>query len=271
MVMLYPTATAGRPTMVGLYELPVAPMAAAAAGAFPLVVISHGTGGSGLTHRLLAHYLARHGCVVALPEHPHNHRADNSWANTPQNLLARPRHLRLVIDFLLAAGWLEGAVKTKGVALIGHSLGGYSALALAGGRAQSLPPAGMADGGQPLPVISDARVRALVLLAPAVSWFQAEGALQNVTVPILLLAAEHDVQTPPAFHAALLRRHLPNPANLTYRLVANAGHFSFLSPFPAARISPALPPSQDPPGFDRAQFQAELGPEVLAFLRRVLG
>jgi len=34
--------------------------------------------------------------------------------------------------------------------------------------------------------------------------------------------------------------------------------------------SPAFPPSQDPPGFDRARFHKELNAGVLRFLRRVI-
>jgi hypothetical protein len=44
----------------------------------------------------------------------------------------------------------------------------------------------------------------------------------------------------------------------------------FLSPFPPDLISPAFPPSQDPPGFDRAALHPLLNAEILTFLRRVL-
>ena len=58
-VVLYPTATPPQPTPVGGYLLDVTPAAPVAAGAFPVVLVSHGTGGSGGTYRLLAHYRAR--------------------------------------------------------------------------------------------------------------------------------------------------------------------------------------------------------------------
>ena len=53
-------------------------------------------------------------------------------------------------------------------------------------------------------------------------------------------------------------------------MVPNAGHFSFLAPFPPAMVRPGFLPAEDPPGFDRARFHAELGPEIERFLRRVL-
>lgn len=269
LTVLYPTDAPARPEAVGPYQLDVARDAPVRAGQFPLVLVSHGTGSSGLVHRNLAHFLARHGYVVALPEHPHNNRDDNSWADTLTNLQARPRHLQLAIDHLLADARWATALRPGAIALIGHSLGAYTALALAGGRPQAprpAPEAGLVAVAVPP---ADARLRALVLLAPAVPWFQGDGALAEVHLPVLLLVGERDEHTPPA-HARIVRRGLPDAAAVQYREVPNGGHFSFLSQFPAARISPAFPPSQDPPGFDRARFEGEFHAEVLAFLRRTV-
>lgn len=267
--VLYPTDAPARPETLGLYQVEVARDAPIRAGHWPLVLLSHGTGSSGLVHRNLALFLARQGFVVALPEHPHNNRDDDSWANTPHNLEARPRHLQLVIDYLLTESPLASALRPGAVALIGHSLGGYTALALAGGRPHGVlrGPDGKPRDYIPVPP-ADARVRALVLLAPAVSWYAEPGSLHGVRVPVLLLAGEKDQFTPPA-HVEMVRRGVAEAAQVDYRVVPNAGHFSFLSPFPAARVSPQFPPSQDPPGFERARFHAqELYPAVLAFLRR---
>jgi predicted dienelactone hydrolase len=47
-------------------------------GAKPLVVISHGNGGSNLGHHELATYLASHGFIVATLEHPKDNFHDQS-------------------------------------------------------------------------------------------------------------------------------------------------------------------------------------------------
>ena len=52
--------------------------------------------------------------------------------------------------------------------------------------------------------------------------------------------------------------------------VGVVGHFSFLSPFPPYLVNPALPPSQDPPGFDRPVFFETFPDEVRRFLDRHL-
>ena len=269
--VFYPTATPGQPTPVGLYQVEVASAAPMAAGPWPVVLLSHGTGSSGLVHRNLALFLARRGYVVGLPEHPHNNRDDNAWANTRQNLVARPRHLQFALEALLADAALAPVLRPEAVALIGHSLGAYTALALAGGQPWSRPADSPDEVAHPIPVpAADARVRALVLLAPAVPWFAPVGALAGVRQPILLVVGGQDELLPPA-HADIIRRGVPDPAQVEFRLIENAGHYSFLSPFPAARVSPAFPPSQDPPGLDRARFHEELYAEVLAFLRRTVG
>jgi hypothetical protein len=54
-------------------------------------------------------------------------------------------------------------------------------------------------------------------------------------------------------------------------MVPGSNHFSFQTPFPPVMTSPAYPPSQDPPGFDRQAYQPLLHAEVLTFLRGALG
>ena len=265
LLVLYPSSTSSQPENIGPYTLDVALDAPIAPGPFPVVLISHGTGGSPLTHRLLAHFLARHGFVVGLPRHHANHRDNNAWHNTPGNLVARPRHLTLAIDGLLAE--FGAALRPDGVALIGHSLGGYTALALAGGRPGSLPHEHADGTPQPIPVVPDARVGALVLLAPATVWYRPAAALRNVQVPILLLMGEKD-EWVPDFHAQIVLDGVADRRQVRHRIIENAGHYSFFSPFPPARTGPAFPPSQDPPGFDRTQFQGALQAEILQFLEQ---
>ncbi|OUJ76164.1 alpha/beta hydrolase family protein [Hymenobacter crusticola] len=269
MIVFYPTITLGKMQALGMYQLDVAQEAPVREGVFPLVLISHGNGGSGMTHRLLAHYLARHGFVVGLPDHPFNNRLDNSWEKTVQNLTHRPRHLELAINELFENPHVTKFLKPDTVGLIGHSVGGYTALALAGGAPSSFPWESADNQFHPIPTPTDSRVKALVLLAPAAMWFRAAGALHTIQAPTLLLTGEVDVHTP-IEHAHVILNGVPDPAKVQHRVVENAGHFSFLSPFPEARVSPAFPPSQDPPGFDRASFHDELNAEVLAFLSQEL-
>lgn len=267
-LIMYPTGSPERPQNLGPYPADLAMNAPVAAGTYPLVVISHGSGGSHLLYRGLAAHLARHGLVVALPEHPLDNRNDNTLAGTAANLANRPRQLRQVIDRVYAGDLAGPHLRPGTVAIVGHSLGGYTGLALAGGRPVAFPHETPDRQPRPVDVTADDRVTALVLLAPATAWYMTDGALDAVRVPILMLTAEHDEHTPP-WHAGIVTNGVPDAALVEHRVVPNAGHYSFLSPFPERMTSPAFPPSQDPPGFDRIRFHDELNADVPAFLRRV--
>lgn len=158
----------------------------------------------------------------------------------------------------------SGSVSAERVAVVGHSLGGYTALAVAGGV-----PRFPHNSDHIVSVKHDTRVKAVVLMAPATHLFLAEGSLAQVTVPILVITAEHDHHTP-AGHAALLADRLPNPASLSHWHVPNAGHFSFLSPFPESLRKPGFLPAFDPEGFDREAFQQEIGKRIAGFLHEAL-
>ena len=219
--LLYPTTAPATVERIGPYELTLsmdAPMHEARAA---LVVISHGGGGSSLTHRDLALDLARHGFVVALLEHPGNHRGDNSLERTAANLENRPRHIRLVADAAFGDQVVGTHLLRDQFAVIGHSMGGYTALAAAGGR----PTTGRyeAEGaGRAVHTSPDPRVRALVLLAPASGWFHGEDALSAVRVPILLFTAEKD-ELASDLHVELVTRGVRDPARMDHVVVANAG------------------------------------------------
>jgi predicted dienelactone hydrolase len=264
--VLYPTRAPARTEAFGPYAMEVAPDAPVAGERPPLVAISHGNSATPWTHRGLAAHLARAGFVIAMVEHPGNSRADNSLAGTPANLANRPRHVHLALEAAYSDTVIGAHLMPSRAAVIGHSMGGYTALATAGGRPVALP-SETADGrAQPVSVERDRRVSALVLLAPALPWFMGPGALADVEAPLLVRTAEHDEVTPPAYVESILGG-LPAGAQMDYGVVRGAGHFSFLTPFPPALARPGFPPSQDPPGFDRAVYEKQLCAEVLSFLR----
>jgi predicted dienelactone hydrolase len=261
-LVLYPTESASGPTQLGPYTFDISPDAPIAPGRFPLVVMSHGGGGSHLLYRSFCTHLARNGYVVAMPMHPGDNRDDKSLEGTHQNLVNRPRHISLTIDAVCHDPRFSAAVDADRVAMIGHSMGGYTALAVAGGTPWS-------QEAQRVDVTPDPRVRALVLLAPAAAFYMPEDSLRNVVIPILLLAGECDTVTP-LWHAELVLDRVPDRAQVIYHVIPNAGHFSFISPFPAHMQNPNFPPSTDPEGFDRERFHGQLALDLLRFLDRTL-
>jgi predicted dienelactone hydrolase len=267
LLIFYPSSTPATPERLGPFPIELAIRGEIAGGPHPLVLISHGSGGSPATHRELACHLARRGFVVGVPEHPFNSRTDNSRAESVELLADRPHHLRLVADWF-AQSHLAPHVDTDRYAIVGHSIGGYTALAAAGGAPSCLPHEVPERRARPIQVTPDARVRAVVLLAPATPWFRLPGALSAVRVPILAVASYHDQQAPYFYMCQLVLDGVPDPSQVDYRLVERAGHYSFLSPWPEALKSAAILPSQDPPGFDRPAFLAALYVDVSSFLER---
>ena len=254
----YPCERASAATPFGPYELDVSVDAPLAPGRFALVLVSHGSGGAPLLYRSVSLLLARSGYIVALLKHPGNSLGDNALADSPQNLRSRPRHLVALLDALLADPQLGGSISEAPVTVIGHSMGGFTALSLAGGQPWT-------RSGQRIDVVQDPRIGALVLLAPACGWFLAPGALRHVTARILALTAEHDDLTPDREVRTALAG-VPNQAAVTIETIPNAGHFSFLAPFPRAMRNPGFAPALDLAGFDRERFHRQFPQRVLDWL-----
>ncbi len=95
-----------------------------------LVVISHGFSGDRTSHDDLAAMLAASGFTVAAPTHPDMAGLGSNDARLDP-LALRPRHLSLTIDHMTQAEPIDRVV------VIGHSVGGYSALRAAGATVSS--------------------------------------------------------------------------------------------------------------------------------------
>ncbi|HNY12679.1 MAG TPA: alpha/beta hydrolase [Candidatus Wallbacteria bacterium] len=256
----YPSNTPSLPTRIGPYTMDVSVNAEIIDGCFPLVVISHGSGGSHLLYRTVSSFLARNGYIVAMVEHFGNNRNNNELENACENLILRPRHISLTIGNLFSDGFFGGHILKDKTSVIGHSMGGYTALALSGGIPRTRE-------GEVIKTIADRRIKAIVLLAPAAGWFFK--GLDGVKIPILALTAEHDRFTPSKDIETVLNC-MPDRSLVTFKQIAGAGHFSFLSPFPATMKRPDFLPSTDPEGFDREKFHEQLPKEILDFLNEKL-
>jgi predicted dienelactone hydrolase len=266
--VLYPTEAAERVESFGPYTLEVAEEAPVSGEGLPVVLISHGRGGTPWVYRDLAKHLATAGFVVMLPEHIGNSRNDNSLEGTAANLENRPRHVSLALDAVFADAYLSSHLGPPRVGIIGHSIGAYTALALAGGR----PWAAAHETGdrqpRPVRVTPDRRVQALALLMPATFWFP-EGSLREVSVPVLIRTGSRDEITTSSLGEAV-RTGVSDPSLVTHEVISGAGHFSIMSPFPPALAGPAFPPSQDPEGFDRVAYQSTLFTDLERFFTDVL-
>ena len=267
------------------FEMPVANNAPPADGTFGFIVISHGAGGLSLNHRDLAMALASHGYVVAAPTHPRGKGNDISGVDV---WIGRPKQVSRIIDTLLKDAALGPHIQQERIGVVGHSNGGYTALAVVGAKPN--PAASLAhcrqhpddsrfcsSGGAAtreaartvgdLPDVRDPRVRAIVLMAPNTALFTDE-ALAQVAVPIRLYGAERDDLTLVRYHAERLAKALPFQTE--YVLVQRAGHFSFVASFPGILRFVAGEAARDPEGFDRDAMHQVMNSEIVGFFDRTL-
>jgi predicted dienelactone hydrolase len=277
--LLYPTHASASVVRFGPYSLPLAIDAEPARQGTRVVAFSHGGGGTPWSHRGLAQHLVREGFAVLMIEHPGNNRHDNSLGSPsgparPELLRHRPRHVRLAFDASLVDPQVGATLRRDSFAMIGESMGGYTALAVAGGHAMTLPEgidearlsspdAALGKLAFAVPTEPDPRIDAAVLLVPALGFFLADAALADVEIPLFVRTGERDPLCPASGVAQALRS-LSARASVSSVDVPGAGHFSFQTPYPPELAS--IPPAQDPPGFDRGAYQPTLYADVARFL-----
>jgi predicted dienelactone hydrolase len=171
----------------------------------PLVVFSHGIGGSRQGYRYLGEHFAANGMASLHLQHVGSDRS--LWTSNPLTLLGklsdaalerealeRVRDLSFALDQLLAHEAFGARVDRKRIAAAGHSYGANTAMLAAG--------ASVLRGGRPL-ALRDARVRAAVLLsAPP---FYGEGdlkpILRSITLPTLHVTATEDIIRIPGYYS----------------------------------------------------------------------
>ena len=281
----YPADVTDGHTVVGPYSMPATRNAPLAERRFGLILISHGTGGHRLGHRGTAVRLARAGYVVAAPEHSGDNWRDARYSGTMENWVRRPRQLGALLDRLLGDRDFGPRIDPERIAAIGHSAGGYSVLALVGGRADmrvlarhctrfrdrdpvfcSYGRPGGTTGGM-LSDLTDRRIRAAVAVAPTGALF-GPGAFAQVTAPVQIHRLGRDRVLRRPWHEDNIMRLLGDSARLV--LHPEAHHFAFIAPFPASLIDEVGEPARDPPGFDRRAFLVRIESRILDFLASTL-
>lgn len=248
----------------------------------PLVVLSHGFGADRRFLAYLAEHLASHGLTVVAVEHPGSNVsallslpkagatevAQGSRVLPATEFLDRPRDISYVLDRLERIDRysysLRGRLNTHQVTLIGHSLGGYTGLALAGApldlrlldqACAQVDPVRLspADWFQcaalDLPVkyanLRDARIRQLIVTNPLTGRLFGEAGLSQVKVPTLVLAGTLDSVTPMAAQQLAPFSQLAGPKYLVTAI--GASHLSVGDPknlnpnLQAIPFMPALP------------------------------
>jgi len=281
----YPTAASASRQQLGLFQQTVAPNGPLSGDRLPLVLISHGVGGSLASHYDTALALAQAGFVVAALTHTGDNSQDQSYVGNRLDLIDRPRQISRVLDFMLGAWPGRSRLDPTRVGIFGFSLGGFTALVTIGGIPDLTRIAQLCSDKPEAPEcrfikehhgdqlnaalvsdstwIHDARIKAAVLAAPALGCIFAAGGLRHIKVPVQLWRAEEDQESPNPWNSDIIRDGLPTPPEA--HTVPKAGHFGFLAPCSEA-LAKAVPRiCQDAPDFDRSTFHREFNRLLVAF------
>jgi predicted dienelactone hydrolase len=190
----------GRAVPVRLYL----PDGADPARPVPLVVFSHGIGGSRMGYSYLGRYWASQGYASLHLQHVGSDR--NLWVGNPFGLvtrlhdaaqeteaIARVQDLRFALDQLLA-GPVAPRIDAGRIVAAGHSYGANTTLLAAGAQVERQ--------GQRLD-FRDPRIKAAIILSAPPFYGETDPAkiLANITVPTLHVTATEDVIRIPGYYS----------------------------------------------------------------------
>lgn len=285
-VVFYPTPAAAEKSEIGPYVIDAGQFAPVAPGRFPLILISHGSGGTRFTHHDLASHLARQGMIVAALSHPGDSAFDHLGMDREVVLVARVHQLIGLLDGVLAHPTFGPQIDAGRIGVAGASTGAYTALLAAGAkpdfgrfaeycRAQPPDPL-ICKGGPAVPQIrrgfevrADPRIKSAVLMAPALNFVFDRAALAGIAIPIRLYRAEADEIVPAPFDAEHIRRALPREAE--YQVIERASHYAFIAPCSPTLAQGVPEICRDPAGVDRVAIHLRLNAEISDFFARTLG
>jgi predicted dienelactone hydrolase len=262
---------------------------ASAPAKFPMVVISHGTGGSALTMSWLGHGLAAHGYIAVAVNHPGNNGAEAYTAQGFSTWWERARDLSVVIDSMLADPMFGKRIDSSRIGAAGFSLGGYTMIEIAGGitdtdafrqfcaspRADGIcksPPEfpKLADDFERLSTSDaefqaalrhsgdsyrDRRVRAVFAMAPALGPAFHTASLAKIAIPVMIVAGEADANVPIASSAKYFAANIRGAKLKIFP--GNAAHYMFLESCTESgrKMRPLL--CTDGAGVDRDEIHAK--------------
>lgn len=262
----------------------------------PLVLLSHGTGGSGAQLSWLGEALVNAGFLVAAVNHHGNTAAEAAFRPAGFVLPGeRVRDLAAVIEQMSADPQLGSRIDPARIGAAGFSLGGYTVLAATGALALDfagwrercrhrprhpgcqLPPeadftlaeveALQAEDAQFRAAVERSgamtevrSIRAVYAMAPAlVSLVDEPG---DLNVPTRIMLAQHDAQVPHDEAAGFVVQHWPRAELVT---LPGAGHYAFLAPCTLRSRWVVSSLCRDAGGLDRAAVHRDIAGDAAEF------
>jgi predicted dienelactone hydrolase len=273
---------------------------------FPLILLSHGTGGSAAMMAWLGTELARHGYIAVAVNHPGNNATEPHTVQGFTLGWERAADLSQMLDKMLTDKEFGPRIDAQRIGAAGFSLGGYTMIVVAGGRSNPIQPdllakecakpgtmdlvcydppefAGLTEQaialahsdpdyaaalGKSAESHRDARVRAVFAVAPVDLRFT-RASLAAIRIPVAIVVGAADPLAVPATNAELLAREIPG-AQLTI-WPGGVAHYTFLDTCTSTGRQQAPDLCVDKPGVDRDAVHAETAQKAVGFFDKSLG
>ncbi|MGA7506377.1 MAG: alpha/beta fold hydrolase [Candidatus Sulfotelmatobacter sp.] len=265
---------------------------------YPLVALSHGTGGSAMQMAWLGTYLASRGYIVVAVNHPGNNAVTGYTTRGFIEGWERANDISVVITDMLADSRFGEHIDANRIGAAGFSYGGYTMMELAGAttdfskvlawcnevkNACNVPE--MPDLFDRFKTIEhepdvqeairqsgdsyrDPRIRAVFAIAPAVARAFTPQGLQKITPPVEIVAGASDPIAPPAENAQYFAQNIPG-AKLTI-LPGGVAHYTFLDVCAQAGQKQLPQLCIDNAGVDRESIHLQVAQMAADFFDREL-
>ncbi|MEH2171690.1 alpha/beta hydrolase [Nostoc sp.] len=242
----------------------------------PVIVISHGLGLDSSNFQYLATHLASYGFAVVVPNHPGSDAKQlRSLLNgraievaEPSEFQDRPMDITYILNQLQKGNQsdsrFKGRLNLQQVGVFGQSLGGYTALALAGAKInfeqlkQDCQPAALqktwnmslllqcralelsiSKSGKDYN-LRDERVKAAIAVNPITSSIFGKAGLSQIKTPVMIVSSSDDTVAPALSEQILPFSWLANSQKYLVMLVGGT-HFSTIGNANPANQQVALP------------------------------
>jgi predicted dienelactone hydrolase len=304
-----PESAVETPQWIGPPSAPLLSKGSAAADAplvagprkLPLIVLSHGTGGSADQMAWLGTALARAGFIVAAVNHPGNNGDEPYTAQGFVLWWERATDLSEVITGMLADEALGPRIDTDRIGAAGFSIGGYTVMELAGARTDLSvyydecrahtdlawchvpemkafgPPPTMLETARKTSGVSlarsgesyaDDRIHAVFAISPAIEEVLTPESLKAIRMPIDVVVGNADPIAPARFNGDYLRAHVRGLRETV--LPGGVAHYTFLDTCTAAGKEKLGVYCADEPGVDRDKVHEQVAGMAVGFFKREL-
>ena len=219
----------------------------------PVVVIAPGLNSSISDFEYLAQHLASYGFGVTTISFPEsgarrisNYLAGFDTQPVPQEWVEQPKDVTALLDELSQNPRWSKQLDLQPVGVIGQSLGGYTALAIAGAQIDwtTFQQACASEGklifnlsllwqctgvqsANPDTQLRDQRVAAVIAANPVTNPIFGQTGMSKIPVPVMLLAGSEDIFAPPVVEQILPFTWIQE-TDKYLAIVENGNHFSFI-------------------------------------------